>query len=129
MLSKISCKVDENQLAPLLLRVLPEYSEEDIQGIGKIMIEHMKATTKLDSIDKILIEDEWVGKLKVWRESTSTSPSNMHLGHHKSLIYTFDDNDMIDKKESRWTILNSPDGEDNDSEDDSEDDESIYLTY
>jgi hypothetical protein len=28
---------------------------------------------------------EWVGKMKVWRESTTTSPSGMHLGHHKAL--------------------------------------------
>ena len=31
-------------------------------------------------------EDEFVGKLKVWRESTSTSPSGLHLGHYKALI-------------------------------------------
>ena len=29
-----------------------DYSEEDIQGIGRTMIEHMKATTKLDSFDR-----------------------------------------------------------------------------
>lgn len=94
-----------------------DYSEEDIQGIGKIMIEHMKATTKLDSVDKYLTEDEWVGKLKVWRESTTTSPSKMHLGHHKSLIYPFNEDDMIDEKESRWKMFDSSDSDDTDSDD------------
>ena len=31
-------------------------------------------------------EDELISKLRIWSESTTTSPSNMHLGHYKSLI-------------------------------------------
>jgi hypothetical protein len=31
-------------------------------------------------------EDDYVKKLKVWSESTTTSPSGMHLGHYKALI-------------------------------------------
>ena len=65
----------------------------------------MQRTTKLDSIKGYLTEQEWVGKMKVWRESTSTSPSKLHLGHHKSLIYKFDDDDKIDDKTSRWDFL------------------------
>ena len=29
---------------------------------------------------------EWKEKMKVWKESTSTSPSGYHLGHSKCLI-------------------------------------------
>ena len=31
-------------------------------------------------------DEEFVGKLKVWKETTTTSPSGVHLGHYKSLI-------------------------------------------
>ena len=31
-------------------------------------------------------EQDFCGKLRVWRESTSTSPSGLHLGHYKALI-------------------------------------------
>ena len=31
-------------------------------------------------------EEDLIGKLKVWRESTSTSPSGLHLGHYKALV-------------------------------------------
>lgn len=65
----------------------------------------MQRTTKLNSINKYLTEDEWIGKLKKWRESTTTSPSKLHLGHHKSLIYPFDDTDKINKEEKRWDFL------------------------
>ena len=51
-----------------------EYDNEEIVDAGKLLIEQMKRTTKLDSINKYLTEDEWTGKLKKWRESTSTSP-------------------------------------------------------
>ena len=82
-----------------------EYENEEIQGIGKIFIEHMQRTTKLDSISGYLTENEWVGKMKVWRESTSTSPSKLHIGHHKILIYKFDDGDKIEDNTSRWDFL------------------------
>jgi hypothetical protein len=32
---------------------------------------------------------EWTEKMKHWKETTSTSPSGMHLGHHKTLIKPF----------------------------------------
>ena len=31
-------------------------------------------------------EVEFIGKLKVWKESTTTSPSGLHLGHYKAMI-------------------------------------------
>jgi hypothetical protein len=35
----------------------------------------------------ILNKDEWLGKMKVWNEATTTSPSaGLHLGHRKCLI-------------------------------------------
>ena len=43
--------------------------------------------------------------MKVWREITSTSPSKLHIGHHKILIYKFDDDDKIEDNTSRWDFL------------------------
>jgi hypothetical protein len=44
-----------------------------------------------EDIEKLQIattisEQDSCGKLRVWRESTSTSPSGLHLGHCKALI-------------------------------------------
>ena len=30
--------------------------------------------------------EEWRNKFHHWKQSTSTSPSGVHLGHHKALI-------------------------------------------
>lgn len=65
----------------------------------------MQRTTKLDSIPKYLTEKEWLGKMKVWKESTSTSPSQLHLGHHKCLVQKFDKDDKIDDNTSQWDFL------------------------
>ena len=52
-----------------------------------MMLDHMEAITLLDSVRAEASEEEWVGKMKAWRESASTSGvSNTHLGHHKCLI-------------------------------------------
>ena len=37
-------------------------------------------------IPKLLTDQDLIGKLKVWKEKTSTSPSGIHLGHYKALI-------------------------------------------
>jgi hypothetical protein len=46
-------------------------------------------TTALNSITATITEQDWVGKMKAWREATTKSPSGMHLGHHKALLQEF----------------------------------------
>jgi hypothetical protein len=66
-----------------------EPTDEEISQIERLMLSQFKRTTALDSIKSELTEAEWLGKMKVWNESTSTSPSGMHLGHHKALNKPF----------------------------------------
>jgi hypothetical protein len=48
-----------------------------------------KMSTALNSKCSVVTAKEWLGKMTMWRESTTTSPSGMHLGHHKALIKEF----------------------------------------
>ena len=63
-------------------------------------------------------EAELIGKLKVWRESTTTSPSGLHLGQYKALIarhqYSDDesedacvdaDGNHIQSKKAEWDYM------------------------
>jgi hypothetical protein len=54
----------------------------------KLLVQHLKITDELAHLRVFptIDENEYVAKLKVWRESTVTSPSRMHLGHYKAMI-------------------------------------------
>ncbi|KAG7341114.1 hypothetical protein IV203_023067 [Nitzschia inconspicua] len=60
-----------------------------LSAAEKLMLTHFRRTTDLDTITAQITEAEWEGKMKVWNENTSTSPSGMHLGHHKAIIKPF----------------------------------------
>jgi hypothetical protein len=36
--------------------------------------------------DLEITQEEWRNKFNHWKESTSTSPSSVHLGHYKTLL-------------------------------------------
>ena len=42
-------------------------------------------------------QSEYLGKINSWRESTSTSPSGLHLGHHKAMTARHEFSDLSDK--------------------------------
>ena len=55
----------------------------------KLLLDHLKLLME-EMADHpsypTITDEEFVGKLKVWKETTTTSPSGAHLGHHKALI-------------------------------------------
>jgi hypothetical protein len=44
------------------------------------------ADIEQSNIETTVSEEEFCGKLRAWRESTSTSPSGLHFGHYKAGI-------------------------------------------
>jgi hypothetical protein len=66
------------------------YDASDLDDISQLLIQHMKAKTKLDCIPNLLTVKDWIGKLENWPECTTTLPSGLHLGHHKALISKHD---------------------------------------
>ena len=53
-----------------------------------LLLRHLKQTQEVSTFTfpVQVSEEEYVGKLKAWRETTATSPSGMHLGHYKALL-------------------------------------------
>lgn len=51
-------------------------------------------------------------KIKVWRESTTTSPSGLHLGHFKSMIARFTSSEVTDDnwQSYKGSTMNSIEG-------------------
>ena len=54
----------------------------------RILLEHLKQTSEMARIPRtpVITAASFIVKLKVWLESTTTSPSGIHLGHYKALI-------------------------------------------
>ena len=54
----------------------------------RLLIQHLQITQEIamDNSHPTITDKEFIGKLAVWRESTATSPSGLHLGHYKALI-------------------------------------------
>ncbi|KAI2496776.1 hypothetical protein MHU86_17710 [Fragilaria crotonensis] len=79
-----------------------------------IIIRHLKQTAEIASMDAYptISEEDYVAKVKVWKESTSTSPSGVHLGHYKTLIARHkhtesseDEDDEIAAKRVEWNFM------------------------
>ena len=65
-----------------------QYDDTPFAESVRLLIQHLRITQEvaLDNSHPTITDKEFIGKLKVWRESTATSPSGLHLGHYKALI-------------------------------------------
>jgi hypothetical protein len=61
---------------------------EELSESTQMLLEHLQMSREMASLqgEAEITEEEFIGKLKVWRESTTTSPSGIHLGHYKALL-------------------------------------------
>jgi hypothetical protein len=59
-----------------------------MHGNIQLLLDHLKQSNEIATMEHTasITADEMRGKLQVWRESTATSPSGLHLGHYKALI-------------------------------------------
>ena len=64
----------------------PFGTDTAVDDLSREMLAYFAYKTTPDVIEASLTTEEFVGKMKVWNEVTSTSPSGMHLGHHKSIV-------------------------------------------
>ena len=64
------------------------YGTADMDSNVALLLQHLKQTDEMAALEPhpTVTEQEYRGKLKVWKESTTTSPSGLHLGHYKTLI-------------------------------------------
>jgi hypothetical protein len=63
-----------------------DYTSDELTHLESLLLKHCKQTSPLDNIKAEITEEQFVSRMKVWRESTTTSPSGVDLGHYKALI-------------------------------------------
>lgn len=75
-----------------------EYDASQLNEITQLMIKHMKREEEpQEPLSLYISDDDLIFKLKNWKEKTTTSPDNLHLGHWKALTAR---HEFSDKKES-----------------------------
>jgi hypothetical protein len=80
-----------------------------------LLLHHLQQSEEMAALDSYptVTEQEYRGKLKVWKESTTTSPSGLHLGHYKALIarHKYSDIDSENEEENaqrdEWNHMQS----------------------
>ena len=84
-----------------------EYDTTGLDDNVAMLIQHLKQTAEMAALESnpTITEQEYVGKLRVWNESTSTSPSGLHLGHYKAMIarHAYANLDSETEEENRKT--------------------------
>ena len=55
-------------------------------GSSEWKLQEMINEVSVETDELEINPEEWKNKFQHWKESTSTSPSGVHLGHHKVLI-------------------------------------------
>ena len=65
-----------------------KYNTAMLDESVQLLIRHLRYINGIerDTCRPTISDAEFSGKLRVWRESTSTSPSGLHLGHYKALV-------------------------------------------
>ena len=67
-----------------------EYDTTDLDDNVALLIQHLQQTAEMAALDSCpkITECEYSGKFWAWNESTSTSPSGLHIGHYKVMLYS-----------------------------------------
>ena len=96
-----------------LLMINGTYDCSHLDTNVALLVRHLKQTSEMAALQTyptISVED-YTSKLKIWSESTSTSPSGLHLGHYKALIsrHQYSDIDPDDEelsaKRDEWNRM------------------------
>lgn len=67
-----------------------DYSPTELSDLQQLLIQHCRREFEPDPADATTLPtittQEWKRRIRRWKESTTTSPSGMHLGHARALI-------------------------------------------
>ena len=88
------------------------YNKTGLESNIALLLQHLKQTEEMAALATYptISEQEYTGKLRVWKESTSTSPSGLHLGHYKAFIACHEHSDIDTADEAlrdKWNHMQS----------------------
>ena len=85
MKTKFDWSTSTEEAEEILQGIYEDDEEEALTEIMKLVLKNCVQIAPQKANLEITVE-QLQGKMKVWREGTTTSPSGRHLGHYKSLF-------------------------------------------
>jgi hypothetical protein len=85
-----------------------DYDVSQLDKAVQLLVQHLKQTQYASQhpIQPSITQSEFIGKIKKWRESTSTSPSGLHLGHYKAMSARHEYSDLKENDPQRVEFEN-----------------------
>ena len=78
------------------------YNDKDIDEVSRLLLKNLRQALPEEEDRKYITREQFIGKIKAWRESMSTSPSSgRHLGHYKVLL-TAPPLILLEDKKDKW---------------------------
>jgi exonuclease III len=65
-----------------------QFDSQQLDSNVQLLISHLRQVQEMEHepARPTITDEEYVAKLQIWSENTTTSPSGLHLGHYKALI-------------------------------------------
>jgi hypothetical protein len=67
-----------------------DFSCDELEKLTKLLLQHFSRRQELDNLPSQLTKTDLLDALSVWNEGTSTSPSEMNLGHYHAMFRRHD---------------------------------------
>jgi hypothetical protein len=67
-----------------------DFNCDELKDITQILLHHFSCRQELDQLPNQLTKEELLSALSIWNEGTSTSPSEMNLGHYHAMFRRHD---------------------------------------
>lgn len=67
-----------------------QFNDSELNHIARLFLDNCRRITEVDEQPALITVQQFEGKVRAWRETTSTSPSGRHLGHYKALFARLD---------------------------------------
>jgi hypothetical protein len=63
-----------------------DFNTTELEELTQLLVKHFSRRQTLDCLPHQITKTEFIDALKVWNEGTSTSPSDINLGHYHALF-------------------------------------------
>ena len=67
-----------------------EYTDEELTNVQQMFLNNLQRISQNKVSTNYITTEDFDGKMRKWKETTSTSPSSRHLRHYKVLVSTID---------------------------------------